>query len=317
MNLRGFNLIWPSQNCRIAGNHCDLGTKCAHKTSYSPSGLSWEAVATSRIHELFAGSDMLVEVVDQSGQQRHYIEPMRRHRLHYRFANVRDADSAIEFANKNGFLGRVMFITIGEQQRLLEPLDYWLYHSTKVRVLLELMSLLRQSERDCRNAVRQCISVAGFQFLGKLIDEPSNRWLVHPAVVENSINLCLEYVQQSLMQDRIGGRLEQILERSPFKYKVWANLLFLDLLNYELDRGVRPALTGGIGSAISQIPRDLLGAIYAHLAQDYMQNAVNLSKCPACNNWFQHRDPRKKTCCGRCRTKLSREKSRALTKGTN
>lgn len=305
----GFIFVWPVSNAEVEIVE-QLDQPAAYwQLSLTPGGLVEQSPLDSSKHEIWKEGPML-RLAPSASADSERSEPMQVRNLHRVFSEIQDASDAIRFARKFGLLGRVMFHDLAPPQIFSEPLYFWLVHAKRIRVLLRLIALSLAGERECRAALKGHVGFMGGDF-GHLIGEPENDWLRWPRLpAESMAGMANRYVDHYRLPDRMGNTIEESLAKTGFKYTIWAQLVIADTLNTELADGVRCAFLGSSGAPLSYAPRDLLGALYAHVADEYMRNTRPSKKCPGCGRWFAPIDRRKTHCDATCRQRALRAKRR-------
>jgi hypothetical protein len=228
--------------------------------------------------------------------------------MHRSFSEIDNAYAVVEFADKFGMLGRIQRIAANGSQPA-EPVEYWLGQARAMRVLIKLLDISNEGEAHAMKVLKGLPSPSHSDF-GRLIDVPGEPNFLSMTLLGSVHPPSARYAA------RLGGLMSRMYPHesgAAFSYVLWARLVISDGINAQFREGVHPAVEQAYGSPVYLVPQDLLGALYALLAEELMGSAHPLEKCPICGKWFQAMDPRRVTCSSACKQKAWRI-SRRLSK---
>lgn len=291
---------------------------------------------------LVAASEGLIVDWPMAAPSRIYC-PMDIPGLHRVFADAELSDAGlIAFANKYGMLGRC-FVQLmpsigGDPTPLYDGLEYkklgktgfdaiygepllcTRYHVTKMRALLRMIEIATTSKDFDRDIAEYWNSFAPLnperdrhRFADVDVEIPTPGYELVPLPRKGVFGsqtayfpYCPPYVMRQL---KLGT------DRKPFCLGVPKRsqlARFLEaVINRELDEGAQARISLRAEARLVLEPRDLLGAVYAHLALELSDQTSPLRRCPSCQSWFEPVHLRQKYCEDRCKTKAYRTRRKA------
>jgi len=257
----------------------------------------------------FFGTHWLIPI-EPNGVRRSY-DPMGMPWLHRKFASLEMRfDSLARFATLYGHLGRAQYVLRGKDGRrhvMGECDDQWLSEVARMRGLLDVWDLVRDgSEAACRTLEERFVEVddgmAMFREWGEM----------YPSEIElglsgenHDFDASLHLIEVVDVEGLYGLDVRSA-----------AHALLCSAVNEGLADGAHPAIGMPYApGAVAMEPRDLLGAMYVHLAREMLDGGPGYEKCEGCGRWFVPRDPRQMYCEPKCKSKGYRSRKRGETNG--
>lgn len=305
-----FGLVWPipESGFRLEAA-LEIHQGFTQQLSFGPDGvMSMGSIKDYGYWKVSTEGPWLIEDSDVGVNSRwRMTDPFEHPTLHRRFAEIDDPEAVLEFANRYGSLGRIQ--RLGKDgQTIAEPVEYWLIQARQMRVFVRLLEIAANGESYSAEHLHNLPTpmMAGF---GSLIGRPNESHF-------DSIML-LQSIRppSSVYAARLGGLWSQVYPQAStnnFEYVKWARTVVADGINANFRDGVHPAVDPEPGASIYIVPQDLLGALYALLAEELLGPELPLRKCPGCGKWFRTRDQRRMTCSTACKQRHWRLKKAAV-----
>lgn len=240
-------------------------------------------------------------------------DPSTIHVLHKELADLEPEQEAIlAFANRRGLLGWRNWIAVepakyeevrleaskpGKSERVWgrmdgfsgETVSFWQHHISKVKLLMEMLVLLRKESPDASEAIH------------KRLEELEIEAQQDPTRIDDDDALLKPF---NPFLGAYGPRtaVALVYDRDPFEGA--RHLLEVDL-NVELRRCAHPAVSMewqrlGIWTG------DLLSTVYADLALDATGQVGEIRRCPSCGTWFEVTHGRQTFCEDKCKSRNRR-----------
>jgi hypothetical protein len=221
-----------------------------------------------------------------------YMRPVALHRL-FATLDERDPTEVAAFADKYGLLGgdatlilipRVPDADWPEKVRATgESLSYWQYQVRAVRDLIASFDLLANTA-----------SQSNEDLLERIYAMQSN---YPPRDTDRELRGVADCVLELFPDSEYKNHTREVT----YSALTW-------LINMVLETEVIPKVELQPTRTIKFVPKNLLGAIHAHLAHEVLGEYVTPRQCPACGTWFTPIHGRQKYCQDRCRSKAYRSR---------
>lgn len=180
-----------------------------------------------------------------------------------------------------------------------------------MKVLVTLLDMSWDGESECRKRLRSLVSPFHDIDLNCLIGEPENYTLRDEIWSSFDYPMSGRYIREGLSANPMAmGHVTEILDLVGFSYVVFARLMLADILNHEMALGTSPATVGEFGSPIFLLPTDLLGALYALMAEEAIGPVRGSRICPGCGISFSARHATRTICSPRCRQRVRRARKK-------
>ncbi|MBI1332243.1 MAG: hypothetical protein GC165_05130 [Armatimonadetes bacterium] len=232
-----------------------------------------------------------------------YFDPMDYRTLHRTFGELSMTPKAVcAFADQYGLLGACCYqtaLTVSPFIDFIEPLAFWYYEISEMKKLLSYWDQCRD-EAKAKLAWMQIVCKE-LEHRNRLLSSDDNPFAYRRIFRTVSPELG-KYVFPHLVRTESGMALD-----GTFRYSIVAKMALEFELNAKLQDWVRPTIEAISGTTILLKPKNLLGAIYALLAEEIIGSSRPVKRCEGCGKWFQPLDLRKKTCSSKCRQRAWRQ----------
>jgi hypothetical protein len=240
--------------------------------------------------------------------------PMDVTALHRTFARTKcNRDGVCEFARQYGFLGRNT-LSLNEfdektGERLAvrhwgEAFNEWVREIAQLRALLDIWDLYR----DPNSAALDRLSS---MFITEDSDYTVDDSYFAP-ILDESVSSVLDYWGNPMFEADDAPILATDSDDIPpvgdsgTRLRLIARKLLKETVNEQLRDGVYASIDVRDGAPIQLVPRDLLGAIYIHLARELLGESVPSKACAACGRYFVPEHGKQIYCDERCKFKAYR-----------
>lgn len=256
-------------------------------------------------------------------------DPMSEPMLHRQFAGLPvRVSSVLSFANEYGFLGRRMerLISPPEDQPVAtewsqygEAIDYWMFQLIHMKALIQIWDAYRDPSPAAMKLLCERIEIAGD--IAQLADD---FWFSQvDEFRRNYSGVIPELTDESSPNDEQQKSFWTLLEELPpqleasTKIRMAARLMLRNEVNNQLREGSFAHIDVKDGSPVLLMPRDLLGAMYVHLANELVGKSVPSKQCPACGRYFEPQHGKQTYCNESCKYKGYRQRKKAKEEGNN
>jgi len=207
--------------------------------------------------------------------------------VHRVFAELKTDAALIGFAAQYGLFGRETRAMLNIVDKALnivdkrnfyaEPLEQWKGQQQKVARLVRILDNLRRRNIiglwDCMSYWRDILRL-GFTF-SNVSPEKAKK---HTRQLFNNSKVYLP----DLVPDT------EAIKDPAFQAYIYTNAtkMLRDELNAELAAGASPLIAESKAASLMIVPKDLLGAIWASFANEFMGRTEPAKKCPNCGRFF-------------------------------
>lgn len=241
-----------------------------------------------------------------SGDKFREYRPMEDRTIHRKFAGINSLEKMAEFANEFGQLGacaRQGYLSEGEEIVGAEPFDFWASHIIHVNTLLMFWEAAND-ETEAKDSYADWVE----EILNKCAIELryADSETVAMEISRNEFNLEMgKYFASNANFKKSKPEI-----RSSFRYSEFIRIILEEEMNRILPIVVSPGITMGLEKGLHLYPKNLLGAIYAVMAEELIGMNRVMRTCPGCGRYFHRADIRTSTCSNKCRQRVYRERKK-------